>query len=133
LAFGDGEELLQVRAEVFEGPPGVGVALAMAAAVGVIVQGPALVVDMLVGVVVPLLEDVGGGAGVDGELVQDQLSGSGIDRSWAFSAGRTGRRGAQRRAGAAAGAVPGGLGAQAASAAVAVRCLWAAAQTVSSR
>jgi hypothetical protein len=85
LLFRDGEEFFQVRAEVLEGPPGVGVALALAAAVGVFVQGPALVIDMLVGVVVPLLEDVAGGAGVDGELVQDEPVVGGVDEGEGLS------------------------------------------------
>ncbi|WP_433892560.1 hypothetical protein [Streptomyces sp. CA-111067] len=89
--FGGAEEFFQVRAEVVEGAPGVGVAPALAQPVGKIVQGPALVIGVLVGVVVPLLEDVGGGAGVDGELVQDQLAGSGIDRSCALPVERGGR------------------------------------------
>jgi hypothetical protein len=70
-----------VRADGFEGAPGVRVAPALATAVGDVVQGPALVIDVLVAVVVPLVGDVGGGAGVDGEPVENELVGCGVDES----------------------------------------------------
>jgi len=122
LLSGEVEEFIQVRADAREGPPGVGVAALLAAPVGEVVQRPALAVDVLVGVVVPLLEDVGGSAGVDGELVQDQLPGGGVDRSEALSAKWVGF---QRRA-------PGVgrvVGMWAASAATALCCLRATART----
>lgn len=131
LLFGEGEEFFQVRAEVFEGPPGVGVALSLAAAVRKVVQGPALVIGVPVGVVVPLLEDVSGGAGVDGELVQDELVDAGVDLFWAFL--RSGAGAIQRRAGAADEAVGGVAGMRVASDAAVLRCSRAAARTRSSR
>lgn len=116
-----------MRADGFERPPGVGVALALAAAVSEVVQRPALLVDVGVGVRIPLGEDVRGGAGVDGEPVQYELVGCGVDqglglpeREW-WGLGGQGR--VQRRAGVVGAVVGGGRAVRALGV---LRCLRAA-------
>lgn len=132
LVFGGREQFVQVLADGFEGAPGVRVALALPAAVGGLVQRPALVVGVLVGVVVPLLQNVRGGAGVDGELVEDELVVGGVERGAGLPGGVwCGGAGVQRWTGDGTGA--GVSGARALSAAAALRCLWAAARATATR
>ncbi|WP_143080582.1 hypothetical protein [Actinacidiphila rubida] len=124
LAFGEGQKFLQVRAEWLEGPPGVGVALTLAATVRKVVQWPALVVDAGVGVGVPVPEDVCGSPGVDGEPVQEELVVGGVDRTRASL-----WSGSWRRAGATVFFM---AGLRVASAAMVLRCLRAAWRVVGS-